>query len=342
MGNAESQNDLDRSGHKKPDILFGGVQNHLDDDDDRYAKSNHSKGKPNLKIRSSDSEADSSNYESEDDDGDEDDEDEDEEEDDEDEEEGLSGNETTDEEKVESGTNTESDEEVSHVVNKPSLPILETLFDFNRGRSPSTGNQSEYSVDSVPTPRLDSPLNRKKDLWEQTKIEASKILTLDEIIRAERVFYHCDTYNDRGLSEDQLCNALALLGQIEKVDDVRELFHKYKYDPMPKHIFLKVLCDLRQRRLTDGQSEAIEHAFEAIYQGSCPDDTNRDDSGRKFILASEFRRFLISLGDKMSDEDADMLIRECHPIYVENPTDGVRRGRIFLEQYRSLLLDKSS
>jgi Ca2+-binding EF-hand superfamily protein len=342
MGNAESQDGTVKGDYRQPDILFGGVENHLDDDDDVYSRTNPTSNvnsRSTLKTMSSDSEGNASNQ------GSEDEEDDEEEEEDDEDEEGESGPETSDDEKKaeSTGNTTESDEESVYQPHKPNLPILDTLnlYDMERDRSQSMGNRSDYSVESLPPPPLESPVNRKKDVWEQSKIEASKVLTLDEIIRAERVFYHCDTYNDRGLSEDQLCNALALLGQIEKVDEIRELFHKYKCDPMPKHIFLKVLCDLRQRKLTDGQTEAIEHAFEAIYQGSCPDDTNRDDSGRKFVLASDLRRFLISLGDKLSDEDADMLIRECHPIYVES-AEGVRKGRIFLEQYRSLLLDKSS
>lgn len=45
-------------------------------------------------------------------------------------------------------------------------------------------------------------------------------------------------------------------------------------------------------------------------------------------------------GDRLTDEEADEIVKECHPVYDLDQETGVRTGRIFLENYRSMLLDK--
>lgn len=131
------------------------------------------------------------------------------------------------------------------------------------------------------------------------------------------------------------------MGQIERYEEVHEIFLHFKVDPIPVDIFLRILKALRLKHLSETQTGVVTDAFEALYAGMCPDDTNRDENGRKFLIAEDFRELLTSHGDILTDEEADMLIRECNPSYTIY-SDGTRKGRIYLENYRSFLLDKAA
>jgi len=156
-----------------------------------------------------------------------------------------------------------------------------------------------------------------------------------------QIYSYCNT-NKVGLTEAQLGNALALLGQKVSADVIKDVFNKSKVDPMPEEIFIAVVCQLRKRKLADGQAEMIQNAFDALYDGfSKSGSSNKDESGRNFLDPKDLRRLLTTQGEKLSDEEADQFIRECHPIYIDSE-DGIRRGMIFLDQYRDALINAAT
>jgi len=54
--------------------------------------------------------------------------------------------------------------------------------------------------------------------------------------------------------------------------------------------------------------------------------------GKKYILVKDLRMVLTTIGDKLSDEEADELIRECNPLPGDDGTKD--EGKVFFEQYR--------
>jgi Ca2+-binding EF-hand superfamily protein len=147
------------------------------------------------------------------------------------------------------------------------------------------------------------------------------------------------------LNEEQFGLSLALMGQNEPAEYVKVLFNKYVDGAgVLRHGFFAALSSLRQR--VNDNDEALEAAFDDLYQGTCFDDMQKDATGNKYIWARDFRNLLTSMGeDPLTDEEADELIRECHPIYdTSEGNEGAHRaslmGKIYFEQYRAMLLDR--
>jgi len=176
-----------------------------------------------------------------------------------------------------------------------------------------------------------------------------KVITHTERIKAEAVFDFCVEENeDHFMTEDQFYKGLSLLGFVEKSERVRTLWLRSKKNSIDKKNFVLLLIQLREKKdekQTDNNKNKdedvppeddiftrIEEHFEALYEGTCEFDDQRDESGKKYILASELRRILTTLGQKLTDEEADELLREC----TKNNSD-----RIFLEQYRAMLLNST-
>lgn len=107
-----------------------------------------------------------------------------------------------------------------------------------------------------------------------------KILSDIEQSRCEKVFRHCDTFGE-GLDLDAFCVALALMGQIEKVEHVREVFKTAMMDRIPVDIFLDLVTKLRLRNVSEEINDDIQEMFDALYEGTCPDDNQRDDGGNR-------------------------------------------------------------
>ena len=69
----------------------------------------------------------------------------------------------------------------------------------------------------------------------------------------------------------------------------------------------------------------------------------KDESGNRFIIAEDLRKLLITMGDKLTDEEADQLINECKPIEARHPSDHGRRVNMILAtNFMDMLLPGSS
>ncbi len=170
-------------------------------------------------------------------------------------------------------------------------------------------------------------------------------LSEEEKIRALRVFKHCcDTYDDNALNAEQFSVALALLGQIETQDKVKELFDKHEASTrkitVNKKQFLLMFDGLRTKTMQEEVLQQIEVHFNNLYEGMCDDDSNKDTVGGRFLLVSKFRELLTSQGDVLTDEEADEIIIECQPRY-ELDEDGTKIGKIYYDGYRTMILDSS-
>ena len=184
----------------------------------------------------------------------------------------------------------------------------------------------------------------KDDLRTLREIGSTLHLSEEEKKRALKVFKHCDTFDENTLNAQQFGVALALLGQIETQDKVKELFEKHealtRKISVNKSQFLKMFDGLRKKTIQEEVLRQIEIHFHNLYEGMCDDDSNKDNVGGRFLPVSKFREILTSQGDVLTDEEADEMIIECQPIY-ELDTDGTKIGKIYFDGYRTMILDSS-
>ena len=180
----------------------------------------------------------------------------------------------------------------------------------------------------------------------------------EESQKITMIFHHCDTMGLHHLNEDQFGIALALLGQTESMDHLKRLYDQEAVaDGLDEERFKRCLARLRTKSSTDDdQAARIRDAFDALYRGTCPNNDQKDFGGNRYIFAKDLRLLVRTTGDereRLTDEEADELIRECRPQYPKkvdpytgldlDEEDGIAvaslNGKIFFDQYRSMLLN---
>ena len=203
--------------------------------------------------------------------------------------------------------------------------------------------------DGVDEEQKDEGMHAAMDLRaiEQDKIIARnqkliKFLSKDERVRAKQVFRLLDVHNDGKIDDEGFTAALALLGMKISEKECSELFLSRKIDLVDEVTFLSMVGEYRANAADEEQIAQIEGAFEDLYRGILAEREGqfaeqRDGIGRPYILAADLRNLLVTTGESMTDEEADQLIADCKPIYKVQ-ADGTVTGKIFFEQYRSMLL----
>jgi hypothetical protein len=82
--------------------------------------------------------------------------------------------------------------------------------------------------------------------------------------------------DDKHINEDQFGTALALLGQTEKRERLKQLYDDLAVsDGMSIDGFFTALNRLRQKNAQDEHMDKIQEAFDALYEGSCLDDNQK-------------------------------------------------------------------
>ena len=54
---------------------------------------------------------------------------------------------------------------------------------------------------------------------------------------------------------------------------------------------------LRQRGNEEDALNRIQDAFDALYEGTCPNDDQKDFTGQRYIYANDFRLLLTEIGE---------------------------------------------
>jgi hypothetical protein len=60
---------------------------------------------------------------------------------------------------------------------------------------------------------------------------------------------------------------------------------------------LYLMVRLRQRGNEEDALNRIQDAFDALYEGTCPNDDQKDFTGQRYIYANDFRLLLTEIGD---------------------------------------------
>lgn len=182
----------------------------------------------------------------------------------------------------------------------------------------------------------DSPA-KDKEITEKSESLLSQV----EEKKARDAFRKCCGDTKR-LNREQFSDALAILGQVCDDNRIKDLYDaNTKKDALTEDIFLEVLGQLRDDSDTAEVNAQIKEAFMSLINGTCDNPSSQIDpaSNQPFLLVKQLRQVLTTEAEKLSDEEADELIRECRPIPSKDFPNDIREACIFLDQYKSMLLD---
>lgn len=182
--------------------------------------------------------------------------------------------------------------------------------------------------------------NDSEGLQQQGETNKKKSAKGSRITDDEENNNHHDPYK---MTFDRFQLALSFLGFQETFERIRSTFDLANREMINLEIFLKMLVIIQGQENQQELEVIIEKMFHALYAGTCEDDSQRDEFGRKYLLANELRKTLTTIGgidNVLTVEEADELIRETHPIAIYEIGSAVPSSeRIYLEQYRSMLLN---
>jgi Ca2+-binding EF-hand superfamily protein len=146
------------------------------------------------------------------------------------------------------------------------------------------------------------------------------------------------------LTREQFGMAISLLGLKKSEDQVRRMFERKELklaDLLTKELFVRRVECFRRDNISDEKREMIPSWFSDMYSLMCEDDSQIDEStGQRYILTSQLRSVLTDYGNKISSEEADMIIRECHPKPDEDAPLDQALMRIYFGQYQAMLIDE--
>lgn len=177
------------------------------------------------------------------------------------------------------------------------------------------------------------------------------LLTYEDLMRTITVFdavageiTMTDGKKVKRLTKEQFGMAISLLGLKKSEEQIRKMFERKELklaDLLSKELFiLRVEC-FRRDNISDEKQKQIPDWFNSIYSLMCEDDSQIDEvNGQRYILASQMRSLLTEYGLKISGEEADMILRECHPKPDEDAPVDQGLMRIYFGQYQSMLIDE--
>jgi hypothetical protein len=85
--------------------------------------------------------------------------------------------------------------------------------------------------------------------------------------------------------------------------------------------------------------EKARREMQSLMEAEIEAESKTKDFSHKFILVSKFRHLLTTTGQKLSDEEAMELIRDCHPGLPRDKDSKIKEPVIYLENYRNMLLN---
>jgi calmodulin len=150
---------------------------------------------------------------------------------------------------------------------------------------------------------------------------ATGALTEERIGVLKEVFSLFDANGDGTITADKLGAVMTALGQRPTATELREMIRLAHDDDQKDTIdFLDFLTLMASNpKGADEQEAGIREAFKVF-----------DKDGNGFISAADLRRVLTNLGEKITDEEVEDMVREAD-------TDG--DGRINYEEFVKMMSD---
>lgn len=135
----------------------------------------------------------------------------------------------------------------------------------------------------------------------QSKAATAK-LTQEQIAEFKEAFVLFDSDGDGNISSKELGTVMRSLGQNPTEAEIKDMMAEVDTDGNGT-IDFDEFCSMMQKKMHQLESpEEIEAAFKVF-----------DKNGTGIISAAELRHIMTSLGEKLTDEEADKMIKEADP-----------------------------
>jgi len=119
----------------------------------------------------------------------------------------------------------------------------------------------------------------------------------DQIAEFQETFLLYDQRGDGRIPVSQIGDVMRALGQNPTESEVKKLVHEHRADDrVPFEVFLPIMQAISSKSSSDTSDDFIEGL------------RHFDKDGNGFISAAELRHLLTTLGEKLTDEEAEQLL----------------------------------
>mmetsp|Transcript_23071 Transcript_23071/g.47179 ORF Transcript_23071/g.47179 Transcript_23071/m.47179 type:complete len:236 (-) Transcript_23071:48-755(-) len=160
-------------------------------------------------------------------------------------------------------------------------------------------------------------------------------LSATEIRHLTAAFETCDQDDSGELSFDPFMKCLALMGKKVTAEEGKVFFDKMDEDKSGSIDINEWIGFYAGAMQSDVDEKELLDSFIGLWQQPTqnhPETCQRYDE-EEFIPKEKVFEIMTKYGDKLSDEEAAEMIRECKPD---------SQGRIFFENYRRMLIDTTT
>eukprot|EP00095_Tigriopus_kingsejongensis_P001776 maker-scaffold339_size202159-snap-gene-1.26 protein:Tk01776 transcript:maker-scaffold339_size202159-snap-gene-1.26-mRNA-1 annotation:"myosin-2 essential light chain" len=133
--------------------------------------------------------------------------------------------------------------------------------------------------------------------WRMQRMSGSSPFTEDQIGEFQEAFMLFDTKGDGMIPVNQVGEVVRALGQNPTEAEIRRLMHDNKTEGrVTFETFLPIFHAVSQKKMTDTADDFVEGL------------RHFDKDGAGFISSAELRHMLTSLGEKLSEEEVEVLL----------------------------------
>ena len=148
----------------------------------------------------------------------------------------------------------------------------------------------------------------------------ANLLTKEQITLFKRVFAIFDKYGNGTITSNELGCVLRLLGQEPTASELQEMLHVVDADENGTIDFPEFLTMMASNMKETDKEEKIREVFNVF---------DKDRNG--YISAAELRHVMVSLGEKLADQEVDEMIKEAD---LDND------GQVNYEEFLTLMMSK--
>ncbi|RRT42271.1 hypothetical protein B296_00044414, partial [Ensete ventricosum] len=181
---------------------------------------------------------------------------------------------------------------------------VKATMKFSAGASPLPYGSIKWSAYGVGSFHLTPPSKTQHDFVTLSLVAVESfdmdILTDEQIIEFQEAFCLFDKDGDGCITLEELGTVIKSLGQDPSEEELQEMIREVDSDGNGTIEFGEFLNLMARKVKETNIEEELKEAFKVF---------DKDQNG--FISATELRNVMINLGEKLTDEEVDQMIREA-------------------------------
>ncbi|KAL0925837.1 hypothetical protein M5K25_004208 [Dendrobium thyrsiflorum] len=126
------------------------------------------------------------------------------------------------------------------------------------------------------------------------------LLTKEQIAEFQEAFCFFDKDGDGRISIEELASVIRSLDQNPSKEELQDMIDEVDFNGNGTIEFVEFLSLMARKMKETDAEEELKEAFKVF---------DKDQNG--YISASELRNVMINLGEKLTDEEVDLMIREA-------------------------------